>query len=411
MDEKAERRLRRKALRWLCLGRKPGEIVKRIGRSRTWLAKWCARFGEQGTAGLRSHSRQPQTHPQAWAREMTGLIVRTRKRLQQAPAGLIGARAIRYELKQLMPRRALPSATTIYRVLHQSGVLAPPSLSVAPYFPAPSEEVDGSLDAIDWTCRYLEGGTKVYAFHTLNLRTRALHQTLARNKELRTAQAHVLDAWQSQGIPRFLQLDNDAIFCGGYKVERVVGQFARLCLYVGVELIFLPFGEPQHNGQVEQFNGLWCGPAFWKRHHFGCFGHVGRQSARFIEWYMHYYRPPALNGATPAQRQRTEHRPRLTKALRQALPATLPITAGRMHFLRHVQPDGTLRILNEHWRVPKTLAGHYVWATVTTHRHTLALWFRGALNHDWRLLTQVHYHLTEPVHKRQLPFANLFTMS
>lgn len=411
MDEKVERRLRRKALRWLCLGRKPGEVVKRIGRSRTWLAKWRTRFGEQGTAGLRSQSRQPRTSSHAWAREMGSLIVRTRKRLQKAPAGLIGARAIRHELQQLMPRRVLPSATTIYRVLHQAGVLAPPSLSVAPYFPAPSEEVEGSLDAMDWTCRYLAGGTKVYAFHTLNLRTRALYQTLAGNKELGTAQAHVLAAWEIRGLPRFLQLDNDAIFCGGYKVERVVGQFLRLCLYVGVELIFLPFAEPQHNGQVEHLNGLWGGPAFWQRHHFGGFGHVCRQSARFIEWYMHHYRPPALNGTTPAQRQRTEHRPRLTKTLRHALPATLPITAGRVHFIRHVQADGTIRILNELWRVPKSLAGHYVWVTLTTHRHTLDIWFRRAPEQDWRLISHVQYSLADPIHKHQSPFTDLFTMS
>ena len=78
MDEKVERQLRRKALRWLCLDRKPGAVMKRIGRSRTWLAKWRSRFGQRGTAGLRRQSRQPLTHPQAWAREMRGLIVRTR---------------------------------------------------------------------------------------------------------------------------------------------------------------------------------------------------------------------------------------------------------------------------------------------------------------------------------------------
>jgi hypothetical protein len=411
MDEKTERRLRRKAVRWLCLGRKPGAVAKRLRRSRTWVAKWRTRFGEQGTAGLRSHSRQPQTRPHAWPRGMVRLIVQTRKRLCRAPLGLIGARAIRHELKLLLPRRPLPSGATIYRVLQQTGLSAPPLPRTAPYFPAPIAEVAGSLDAMDWPCRYLEGGTKVYAFHTLNLRTRALHQTLARNKELRTAQAHVLDAWQSRGIPRFLQLDNDAIFCGGYKVERVVGQFPRLCLYVGVELILLPFAEPRHNGQVEHLNGLWGGPAFWERHHFGCFGQVCRQSARFVKWYMHHYRPPGLNGATPAQRQRAEYRPRLTTTLRRALPATLPITAGRMHFLRHVQPDGTIRILNESWRVPKTLAGHYVWATLTTHRHTLAIWFRRDLTPAWRLLTHAHYHFKEPVLKRQLPFSQLFTMS
>jgi hypothetical protein len=410
MDEKAERRWRRKALRWLCLGWKPSAGAKRLGRSRTWLAKWRARFGEQGTAGLRSHSRQPHTRPHAWPSAMVRLIVQTRKRLRKAPAGLVGARAIRQELKHLMPRRPLPAAATIYRVLQQTGLSAPPLPCTATYFPAPLEEVRGSLDALDWTCRYLAGGTKVYAFHTLNLRTRTLPQTLARNQELRTAQAHLLDAGQRRGIPRFLPLDNAAIFCGGYKVERVVGQFPRLCLYVGVELLFLPFAAPQHNGQVEHLNGLWGGPAFWERHRFGCFGQVCRQSVRFVEWYMHHYPPPALNGATPAQRQRAEHRPRLPTALLCALPAPLPITAGRVHFIRRVQPDGTIRILNELWRVPTTLAGHSVWATLTTHRHTLTIWFRRDLNYDWRLMTHAHYHLTEPVHKRTPLFANLFTM-
>ncbi|MEW6299661.1 MAG: hypothetical protein AB1671_18330 [Thermodesulfobacteriota bacterium] len=179
-------------------------MAKRLGRSRTWLAKWRARFGEQGTTGLRSHSRQPRTQPRAWASGMVRLIVQTRKRLRKAPAGLIGARAIRHELKQLMPRRPLPWAATIYRALQRAGLSAHLSPSSAAYFPAPADEVAGSVDALDWTCRYLEGGTQVYAFRTLNLRTRALHQTLARNKELGTAQEHVLAAWKIRGIPQRL---------------------------------------------------------------------------------------------------------------------------------------------------------------------------------------------------------------
>jgi putative transposase len=238
-----------------------------------------------------------------------------------------------------------------------------------------------------------------------------LYQTLARNQELETAQAHLLAAWEKRGIPRFLPLDNDALFCGGYTGARVFGQFTRLCLSVGVELIFLPCAEPTHTFQVEQLNGLWGGPALWERPRCGGFGHVCRQSARFIEWYMPHYRPPALTGATPAQRQRTEHRPRLTKPLRRALPATLPLTAGRVHFIRHVPAEGTIRLLNELWHVPQSLAGPYVWATITTQRHTLEIWFRRDLNQDWRLITHAQYHLAEPVHKRTSPFAHLFTMS
>src|SRR5215813_1360842 len=97
------------------------------------------------------------------------------------------------------------------------------------------------------------------------------------------------------------------------------------------------------------------------------------------------------------QQQRTERRPRLTPCLRRQLPDTLPITAGRVHFIRHVPADGAIRILNELWHVPKALAGHYVWATVATHRRTLEIWFRRSPQHQWKLLTHAYYHLTEPV--------------
>jgi putative transposase len=413
MDERAEQCLRRRALRLLAVGIRPGEVLTRVGRSRAWLWKWRTRFGTHGSPGLRSHSRRPRTSPRAWAGALVRMIVQTCHRLRKAKVGLIGAKAIRNDLRGLMPRRRLPSERTIYRVLQHAGQRAAqrPRAQTAVYFPAPSAEVHGSLDALDWTCRYLEGGTKVYAFHTVNLRTRALAQTLAGDKTLATAQRHVLYAWKTRGLPHFLQTDNDAVFCGGYKVARVVGHFTRLCLLVGVELIFLPFKEPQRNGQVEQLNGLWGGRAFWQRHRFRCFGDVERLSQGFVHWYMHVYTPPALHGATPAQQQRTERRPRLPPALVRHLPDPLPITAGRVHFLRRVQPDGTIGLLNEVWPVSQALAGHYVWATLTTHHRSLALWFRRTATQNWRLIKHVDYDLGEPVRKRPPSFTTLFTMS
>ncbi|MGQ0602804.1 MAG: hypothetical protein ACT4QE_14055 [Anaerolineales bacterium] len=134
---------------------------------------------------------------------MREIIVQTRRRLARAQAGLVGARAIRRELRKLMPRRGPPSERTIGRVLSQAKLITPLAADCSAYFPAPSEELSGSLDALDWTCRYLEGGAKIYAFHTLNLRTRAMTQTLADNKSLATVHQHVLDSWKTLGIPHF----------------------------------------------------------------------------------------------------------------------------------------------------------------------------------------------------------------
>src|SRR5206468_12133091 len=58
------------------------------------------------------------------------------------------------------------------------------------------------------------------SFHTVDVQTRALAQTLHTDKRGATVQAHTLTTWQQLGLPNGLQLDNDAAFNGGYKVPR-----------------------------------------------------------------------------------------------------------------------------------------------------------------------------------------------
>jgi len=406
MDEKHEYGLRRKEIRWLLKGIKPSVVLKRVGRGRTWLAKWHTRFDQYGPEGLKSQSRRPHRTPTACPPRSVRLVVQTRRRLVKQKVGLIGPRAIRRELGKLRLGRHLPSLTTIKRVL-QARHLVPTGDDTSPaYFPAPRAVLSGTLDAVDWTCRYLEDGPKAYAFHTLNLRTRACSQSITSDKSSATAMTHVLNTWKTLGIPHFLQLDNDAAFCGGYKAPRVFGQFVRLCLYVGIELVFLPVAEPERNGEVEQLNGLWA-HAFWERHRFRAVWHVQCASPAFVQWYMTDYAPPYLKGQTPAQAQRAESRRRLTVADVKHLPAELPITAGRLHFIRQVNPLGAITLLNETWKVDKRRAGKYVWATVTTHRRRLDIWYQRADQHDWQLLKTLHYDISERVARLKPAFVQL----
>lgn len=399
MDEQHELRLRRKAIRLHLRGLPVTKILKVVQRSKAWFSKWAHRFEQFGAAGLKSRSRRPHHQPTASAPSLVRAIVRTRRRLVRQRVGLIGPRAIQREFERL--GGVVPSLTTIKRVLRQHGLI--PTAPAPSYFPRPLEGLDGVLHAIDWTCRYLEDGVKVYAFHTLNLRTRACVQTIAADKQGRTVIAHLLQTWQTLGIPAFLQLDNDAAFCGGYKTPRRIGQVVRLCLYLGIELIFLPVAEPDRNGEVEELNGLWS-RAFWQRQRFSSFRQVQRASPRFVQWYATCYAPPALAGKTPTQAQRAEHPRRLTPAQVRRLPDTLPITAGRIHFIRRVQTDGTIAFLSETWRVGRRFAGRYVWATITTHRHRLDIWYQRSAQSDWRLIKRFAYPLPEPVKRRKPEF-------
>ena len=404
MDNHDELQRRREAIRLWLNGTRPQEILRRVQRSHAWLSKWRKRFRRKGWRGLGSHSRRPRHNPKAYSARIMRLIVQTRRRLARQRVGLSGPRAIQRELRQAGLGKRTPSLATIKRVLHAQGLSTPAVEPTPAYCPAPQTTLGGILHAIDWTCRYLEHGPKVYAFHTLNLRTRACSQTIASDKSSVTLRAHVLNTWKTLGIPHFLQLDNDAVFNGGYKAPRIFGQFVRLCLCLGIELIFLPVAEPEHNGDIEHLNHLW-NHAFFDKRHFGSVAHVQRTSPQFVHWYLTQYAPPKLGGRTPQQAQRAEPRCRLTQCQIAQLPDPLPITAGRIHFLRKISVAGTITLLNESWRVNRRLAGKYVWATVTTHLRRLDIWYQRSDQHEWRLLKSFSYDIAETVARLNPQFA------
>ncbi len=76
----------------------------------------------------------------------------------------------------------------------------------------------------------------------------ALHRRVYATKTVATVRPYALSVWRSTlGLSGGLPVDNDAAFIGGYRGRRGFGQFVRLCLYVGVEPIFIPFYEAERN--------------------------------------------------------------------------------------------------------------------------------------------------------------------
>lgn len=403
MNEQTERALRRRAIRLTLRGLRPTAILRTIPRSRAWLHKWQHRFYTTGWAGLARQSPRPQHSPQAYPPAVSTAVVRARQILAQRAVGLIGPMAIQTELRSWPDAPAIPAVSTIQRMLKAAGIIRPPAPPAAPpYYPQPTPTPQYPIQAMDWTERYLPGGAKVYAFHTIDLYSRALSQTISADKALTTVRRHLLQVWTHLGRPAGLQMDNDGAFCGGYKVPRVFGQVVRLCLYVGIEPIFIPFAEPRRNGVVERLNGLWS-QGFWRRRHFTTLAEVAAASAEFEHWYMQEYQPPALQGRTAALAHAAAGA-RLSRAQVQRLPRHLPISAGRVHFLRQVDGAGEIRLLNERWRVGKRWAGRYVWATIITHKHQLRIYYRAAADAPILLLRQWPYRLAEAVVPLQAEF-------
>lgn len=395
MSTTDELSLRRHAVRLFLRGTPVRRILRLIPRSRSWLYKWLERFRSASWPALRSQSRRPHSAPHAYSAAARANILRAYHILQHRTVGLCGPAAIQAELRSWSHVKRLPSIATIKRILHAAGIPAPPAQPKRAFYPQPVPSRHYGIHAMDWTERYLPGGQKVYAFHTIDLQSRAIKQTISTDKSLDTVRRHLFAVWSNLGCPDALQMDNDGAFCGGYKVPRVFGQVVRLCLYLGIEPIFIPVGEAKRNGLVERLNGLWS-TAFWRRQRFADLAEVVAASPQFEAWYMQQYRPPPLHGQSPAQVVHAGGLP-LSRAQWESLPQQLPISAGRVHFVRLVDSSGAINLLNERWQIGKRWAGRYVWATVITHKHELRIYYRANAQAEVRLLHQWPYRLAEPV--------------
>lgn len=387
---------RRLAFKFFDKGKSAAQILARIPRSRSWLFKWKQRFAQQGWQALDSRPKTPLNSPQEHSPEVVDLVLGLRQRLEKSKVGLVGPRAIQQEILRLRLLKSPPSLASIKRWLKDAGVTNPTSApDPAAYYPVMQAADAFVIYACDWLARYLTGGEKVFIFHTINWRTQALSQTILTDKTTASAYDHLLGAFRQLGLPDFLQLDNDAAFTGLGRTRRVFGKIIRLVLYLGIELIFIPPGEPKRNHLVERLNGLWA-ESFWNKDHFRSRRDLLRKSPKFFTWYENYA-PPALQGLTVKQAAKLQGSPKLLCRQMTQIPQELPLTAGRLHFIRRVDAQGEINILKEQWKISKSLAGRYVWATLNTRTEELSIYHRHSLRAQAKLIKQHVYEIDEPV--------------
>jgi transposase len=399
MNEKNPQEIeyRRLAFKLFAAEKSVAHILKRIPRSRSWLFKWKERFQRNGWRALDSLSKAPAASPQQHSEDTLELVLRIRDRLAKSDIGLIGPREIQKEIKRQRLLKSPPSLASIKRWLKQAEATgAPEPATAAAYYPTLQLADDLAILSCDWIARYLTGGKKVFVFHTINLRTHELAQTIGADKSRPSACAHLLAACSLLGLPDFLQIDNDAAFTGLGRTKPLFGRFIRLLLYLGIEVIFIPPGEPQRNHVVERANGLWA-KSFWEKDHFSSLRAVQRKAPKFLTWYENYA-PPSLHGKTVKQAAAAQRLTKLRRRQIAQLPNELPLTAGRLHFIRRVDASGQINILKEQWKVSKTLVGDYVWATLDLQRKELLIYHRHSPRSQPRLLKQYVYALSEPVH-------------
>lgn len=395
--------LRREAIRRRLEGERACDIYHDLGQSRSWFDKWWAAYQRNPQTDFADRSRAPQHSPTRMPEHVQHAIVEVRRQFEAAHVGLIGAPAIQDELARL-PVEPLPSTSFIEKCLAAEGLTHPRGVSAdSAYYPELVAWAPNAIQATDIITRWLHGGLAVQNFHSFDHYSHAVHLSQHADKRSHTAQAHLLATWRALGLPYVQQFDNEDAFSGGHTHPRVIGGVVRLCLFVGVEVLFNPEYEAQRNYWVEGFHSLWL-QAFWSRQTFRSLAHVQRQAPLFMQWYHQRYHPPSLQGCCPAQMRHGFQPVRLSAALARLIPEPLPITAGRIHFVRQVDAQGSIRLLNESWSVGRKWLNEYVWATIDTAAQTLSIWYKAEAEKPWVLIKTRRFRLSQPVQPLRLEF-------
>ena len=306
-------------------------------------------------------------------------IVRRRGRF--ARYRLAGAPTIRHEL-EVLGHRPLPSSRQIERVLQQSGRTSPafrlePDAKTTSY-PAPVAKHSNQVHQMDLIGpRHLKGARGRYHFLTcVDIYDHAVYVEFQRAPTVETVLEFLVRTWQRLGVPKHLQVDNDILFGNPKRWAGSINRFIRLALRVGVELIFIPEGEPYRNGVIEQFNGWLQERLFALRLH--SVWQVRRELQALMQVCRDEHIHPHLGYRTTAQVRRQISLRRLPANFR-VHRRPLPIATGRVTFIRRVRRSGRITVLNVRVLVGKRRHGQYVRAVLFTRTRKLKLYLHTKL--------------------------------
>jgi hypothetical protein len=319
--------------------------------------------------------------------------------------GYIGANAISGQL-QTSGCQFVPSISTIERVLHRAGVTRPwiPKSDTEIRYPHLSPTAAHQLTQVDIVPHYLTGGESIACFNSIDVVSRHPAGKQYTGKRSVDAQDFLVHTWHELGLSEYLQMDNESCFSGGYKHPGVIGKAVRLALFVGIQPIFSPFYHPESNGFVERFHQDYS--AFvWEKEHLENLAAVRQRSALFFSNYRNSHHHSALAGKSPLEVHQATPVRRLPANF--TLPDILPITSGQVHFMRAVDKNRNVLILNKTWSAGLGVPNQGVWATLSLTPKGAALRiYDSAPDTPGRRCLAVHpFPLNEPVLPLQSQFA------
>ena len=378
-------------------GRSLREVARAFKVALSTVQFWVGRAGELRLDRVDWSDRPSRPH--ALARQTTASIqeriLALRKELrEQSALGEYGAAAIYRSLVEEGWDPPLPHERTIHRILERSGALdgrrrirrKPPGLGWhLPDVAGGRAEMDEADIVEDLVIR---GGQKVDVFNVISV-----HGALAAafpSEPIRTALVReaLLRHWSENGLPGYVQFDNDTRFLGPSNHPDVLGSVPRMCLHLNVTPVFVPPRETGFQAAIESFNGRWQDKV-WDRFEHETLPGLVAISDRFIAA-LRARNAVRLEGA-PIRAPFPDGWSSDKKLLQQR-------PCGRIIFIRRTDGQGRATVLGHNINVHGSWSHRLVRCEIDLdHEHMRFFALRRADPADQRLLTEIPYRLPHKV--------------
>ena len=394
-------------------GERPVDICKTFGRSKGWLYKWVGRYNNAKRGGKRKwfqeHSRAAKNVHGKTNPIIEKLVINVRKSLvggntDETKYRYIGPDEIQFWMDELgHSEDEIPSTPTISRIIKRNKLLVQKRKR---YVRCKSKKRYTLLDPmkineihqIDFVGpRYIRGYGAISSLNMIDVVGNEVSLQQYVSRVMNYVLEFLLDHWANNAIPEYLQMDNGAYFIGDLKHQRHFSRVVRLCLYFGVEPVFIAPRKPWMNGSIENFNKEF-GEKLWEREEFKDLNHIRKESE--ILQMRH----------NKSQKWKNRKKTLETIPIRR-IPNdfkidvnNLPLIEGKVHFIREVRKDGMINVLNEDFDVDKSLAHEYIWATVDTKKEQLKIYHREQKADKARIVKMHEYKINEEVKAFDLKF-------
>jgi len=402
MDDKEEERI--EAVNRYIMGDKPSNICKDANRSEKWLFTWVKRFKTGEEEWYKSQSNAPKKHGRKTCKDLESTIVTLRKALMEGNEHEskylgVGADAIQYRMGKLgFLNDETPSASTIKRIVKNHGLKVNKRerykrLKSKKRYTILNPTKINEMHQMDFVGpRFIKGYGAVSSLNLIDVVSNRVHIEQYDTRSMDNIIDFLTRYWRKNPIPRYLQVDNGMYFIGDFKYPRGFSRFLRFCLYAGVEVVFINPKSPWMNGCIENFNG-WFNEKFWAKEAFTNLEDMHVKSPHFVVQYNDLSawknRNKSLEQINPARI--------LNNSLKIPLEK-LPLTKGWIHFIRMVDNDGKISVLNEAFKVGKEFISEYVWATICLEKQMMAVFYRAKDQDIAVLIEKFEYKLSEVVY-------------